>query len=46
MPWDKPKKTEGRVLKEYSISNRIPSYKIFVIKNMEKTADESMAVKE
>ena len=46
MPWDKAKKTEGEVLKEYSISNRIPSEKIFVTKDVENTADEAVAVKE
>ena len=30
MPWDKAKKTEGDVLKEYAISNGIASEKIFV----------------
>ena len=29
MPWDKAKKTEGEILKEYSISNGIPTEKIF-----------------
>jgi uncharacterized SAM-binding protein YcdF (DUF218 family) len=46
MPWDKVKKTEGEVLKEYAISNGIPSEKIFVTKDVENTADESVAVKE
>lgn len=46
MPWDKVKKTEGDVLKDYAISNGIPSEKIFVTKNMENTADEAVAVKE
>ncbi len=46
MPWDKAKKTEGAVLKEYAISNGIPSEKIFVTKDVENTADEAMAVKE
>jgi hypothetical protein len=32
MPWDKIKKTEGDVLREYAISNGIPSVKIFVTK--------------
>ena len=32
MPWDKAKKTEGEVLKEYAISNGIPTEKIFVTK--------------
>jgi uncharacterized SAM-binding protein YcdF (DUF218 family) len=46
MPWDKAKKTEGEVLKEYAISNGIPSDKILVTKDVEKTADEAVAVKE
>ena len=46
MPWDKAKKTEGEVLKEYAISNGIPSEKIFVTKDVEYTADEAVAVKE
>ena len=46
MPWDKTKKTEGEVLKEYAISNGIPSEKIFVTKDVENTADEAVAVKE
>ncbi len=46
MPWDKTKKTEGAVLKEYAISNGIPSEKIFVTKDVENTADEAVAVKE
>jgi uncharacterized SAM-binding protein YcdF (DUF218 family) len=46
MPWDKAKKTEGEVLKEYAISNGISSEKIFVTKNVENTADEAVAVKE
>ena len=44
MPWDKAKKTEGEVLKEYAISNGIPSDNIFVTKDVEKTADEAVAV--
>jgi uncharacterized SAM-binding protein YcdF (DUF218 family) len=32
MPWNKTKKTEGEVLKEYAISSSIPSEKIFVTK--------------
>ena len=32
IPWDKVKKTEGAVLKEYAISNGIPSEKVFVKK--------------
>jgi len=46
MPWDKAKKTEGEVLREYTISNGIPSEKIFVTKDVENTADEAVAVKE
>jgi uncharacterized SAM-binding protein YcdF (DUF218 family) len=46
MPWDKAIKTEGEVLKEYAISNGIPSEKIFVTKDVENTAEEAVAVKE
>jgi len=46
MPWNKAKKTEGEVLKEFSISNGIPAEKIFVTKDVENTADEAVAVKE
>jgi uncharacterized SAM-binding protein YcdF (DUF218 family) len=46
MPWDKAKKTEGAVLKEYALANGIPSEKIFVTKDVENTADEAVAVKE
>ena len=46
MPWDNVKKTEGAVLKEYAISNGIPSQKIFVTKDVENTADEAVAAKE
>jgi uncharacterized SAM-binding protein YcdF (DUF218 family) len=46
MPWDQAKKTEGTVLKEYAISNGIPTQKIFVTKDVENTADEAVAVKE
>ena len=46
MPWDKAKKTEGAVLKDYAISNGIASQKIFVTKDVENTADEAVAVKE
>ena len=46
MPWDKSKKTEGEVLKEYAISSGMPSEKIFVTKDVENTADEAVAVKE
>jgi uncharacterized SAM-binding protein YcdF (DUF218 family) len=46
MPWDKTRKTEGEVLKQYAISSSIPSEKIFVTKVVEDTADEAVAVKE
>jgi uncharacterized SAM-binding protein YcdF (DUF218 family) len=46
MPWDKSKKTEGEVLKEFAISNGIPSKKILVTKGVENTADEAVAVKD
>jgi uncharacterized SAM-binding protein YcdF (DUF218 family) len=46
MPWSKANKTEGEVLREYAISNGIPSEKIFVTKDVEITADEAVAVKE
>ena len=46
MPWDKAKKTEGAVLKNYAISNGIASEKIFVTKDVENTAEEAVAVKE
>ena len=46
MPWNKAVNTEGAVLKEYAISNSIPSEKIFVTKDVENTADEAVAVKE
>ena len=45
MIWDKSMKTEGSVLKEYAISNGIPSEKIFVTKDVENTAEEAEAVK-
>ena len=46
MPWDKARKTEGDVLKEYAISYGIPSENISVTKDVENTADEAAAVKE
>jgi uncharacterized SAM-binding protein YcdF (DUF218 family) len=46
MPWNRSKKTEGEVLKEYAISGGIPSEKIFVTKDVENTEDEAVAVKE
>ncbi len=45
-PWDKAKKTEGEVIKEYAIQNGIPAKKIFVTKDVVNTADEAVAVKE
>ena len=45
MTWDNAKKTEGEVLKEYAISNGIPSEKLFVTKDVSNTADEAVAVK-
>jgi hypothetical protein len=44
MRWNKAKKTEGDVLKENGTSNGIPSINIFVIKDVENTADEAVAV--
>jgi len=46
MPWNKARKTEGDVLKEYAILNGIPSENISVTKDVENTADEAAAVKE
>jgi len=46
MPWNKVKKTEGEVLREYAISNGISSEKILVTKDVETTEDEAVAVKE
>ncbi len=46
MPWNKAKKTEGEVLKEYAIANGIQSEKIIVTKHVETTAEEAVAVKE
>jgi uncharacterized SAM-binding protein YcdF (DUF218 family) len=46
MPWDKVKKTEGEVLREYAISNGIPTENIFITKDVENTAEEAVAVKE
>jgi len=46
MPWDKVKKTEGEVLREYAISNGIPTENIFVTKDVENTAEEAVAAKE
>ena len=45
-PWDKAKKTEWAVLKEFAISNGITSDKKFVTKDVENTAEEAVAVKE
>jgi uncharacterized SAM-binding protein YcdF (DUF218 family) len=44
--WDKAKKTEGDLLKEYAISNGIPSDNIFVTKDVENTEEEAIATKE
>lgn len=46
MPWDKAKKTEGDVLKNYAISNGIPTVDILVTKDVQNTAEEAAAVKE
>jgi uncharacterized SAM-binding protein YcdF (DUF218 family) len=46
MHWNKSKKNEGEVLKQYAISNGIPSIKILVTKDVENTAEEAEAVKE
>ena len=46
MPWDKAKKTEGEVLREYAISTGIAAEKISVTKDVENTADEAVPVKE
>lgn len=46
MPWEKAKKTEGEILKEYAISKNIPSKRIYVTKNVGNTAEEAVAVKE
>ena len=46
MPWHKTNKTEGQILKEYALSNGIPSEKILVTKEVGNTAEESVAVKE
>jgi len=46
MPWNKTKKTEGEVLKEFAIANGISSERIFVSKDVENTAYEAGAVKE
>ncbi len=45
MPWDKTKKTEGEVLREYAIGTGIASENIFVTTDVENTADEAVAVK-
>ena len=46
MPWNKAKKTEGEVLRDYAIPNGIASEKILITKDVENTADEAVAVKE
>jgi len=45
MPWNRAKKTEGEVLREYAVSNGIPSENILVTKDVENAADEAVAVK-
>ena len=46
MPWNKAKKTEGEVLRDYAISNGIATEKILITKDVENTADEAVAVRE
>ena len=46
MPWNKARKNEGEVLKEYADSYGIPSEKIQVTKEVQNTADEAKAVYE
>jgi uncharacterized SAM-binding protein YcdF (DUF218 family) len=46
VPWDKAKKTEGEVLKEYVISNGIASEKLFVTKDVKNNTDVALAVKQ
>ena len=46
MPWNKSKKNEGEVLKEYAISNGIPEDKIIITKDVQNTKQEASAVKE
>jgi uncharacterized SAM-binding protein YcdF (DUF218 family) len=46
MPWNKARKNEGEVLKEYANSYGIPSEKIQVTKEVQNTADEAKAVNE
>ena len=46
MPWNKAKKTEGEVLRDYAMSNGIATEKIFITKDVENTADEAVTVKE
>jgi uncharacterized SAM-binding protein YcdF (DUF218 family) len=46
MPWDKSKKTEEEVIKDYAIKIGIVSENIFVPTDVENTADEAKAVKE
>jgi uncharacterized SAM-binding protein YcdF (DUF218 family) len=46
MPWDKARRTEGDVLREYAILNGIPSEKIFILKDEENTTDKAVAVKD
>ncbi len=46
MPWDKAKKTEGDVLKNYTISNGISTENLLVTKYVQNTAEEAAAIKE
>jgi uncharacterized SAM-binding protein YcdF (DUF218 family) len=46
MPWDKAKKTEGEVLKEFAITNGVPKENILTSTDVENTADEAVTVKE
>ena len=46
IPWEKVKKTEGDILKEFAIKFGIPFEKILVTKEVENTEEESVAVKE
>ncbi len=42
----KDKKTEGQIIKEYAITNGIPTKKILVTKDVENTSEEATAVRE
>ena len=46
MPWDKLKKSEGDVLKEYAILYGIPAENIYITKIVGNTEDEAMATRE